>query len=148
VFAVDDGEDRIDVLAAAGSDAAITARIDQLLAAGPRMAAIVTVTGWTPDGTSAVQPAWVVTAVGTGGIPALGAVRRIREVDRWTRLASSELPWFALVTAAGLRAGLAGSPLHMKRAGSPLHMKRGGSAELHHRPDDQPDPPVDEHARL
>lgn len=139
VFAVDDRDEGISVLSHAGSDAAATAGIDQMLGSKHRMAALVCVTGWTPDGTSPVRPAWVIVAVGTGGLPALGAVRRIREDTRWTRLPPNELPWFALSTASGLRAALDGEP---------LRLKSGSSAELHRRPDEVPDPPLDQDGRL
>lgn len=52
VFAVDDRDEGISVLSHAGSDAAATAGIDQMLGSKHRMAALVCVTGWTPDGTS------------------------------------------------------------------------------------------------
>jgi hypothetical protein len=116
------------------------AQLDQLLARRRRMVAMVTVTGWSPDPTTAIAPAWVLVAVGRGSTPARVAVRRI-DLDRdWTDLPPHELPWFALSTASGLRAAI--------DHGQPLRIKQDPTEALYHRPDEHPDPPTDDRGEL
>lgn len=72
---------------------------------GPRsVAGLATRVMWTPDGTIST-PAWALVVVARR-LPALMLVRRQREDDRWWVITSEDLPWFAALTARGLRAAL------------------------------------------
>ena len=136
---VDDGGDALLLPGGPNHREATTAELDQLLATPRRMAAMVSLIGWSP-GESPTRPAWFVVAVGRGGLPAVVCVRRIEEDDTWTALSINECPWFALATASGLRASL--------EHGVPLRLKLARSAELYQRPDEQPEPPLDERGEL
>jgi hypothetical protein len=116
------------------------APLDQLLARRPRMGATVTTVGWSPDTAGPTAPAWMLVAVGIGGAPSVAAVRRFVEDQHWWQLDTAELPWFALSTAAGLRAAL--------DDGVPLRLKEARRSELFHRPSETPRPPVDERGEL
>lgn len=120
--------------------AATTAHIDQLFATRRRMAATASLVGWAPDPDTPTTPAWLLIAVGIGGLPAVAAVRRIEEDDRWWQLASRELPWVALSTAAGLRAVL--------EQAAPLRLKSASGAALFEPPSVNPSPPLDERGEL
>ena len=140
LVAVDDGSDVLMCVTEDGAAPSALAQIDQLLATPRRVMATVSVTAWSPtaDGTSSV--AWILIAVGRGGLPAFAAVRRIEEDTRWARLPPTQLPWFALSTASSMRAAL--------EHGAPLKFKRATSEALHRRPDECPDPPLDERGEL
>lgn len=103
-------------------------------------AAMSTRTNWSPDpGPS--SPAWTFTAVGRDGGPAIIAVRRDVEDDRWWRILPSEAPWFALATAASLRGALRGEPLVPKKV--PPDDRR-----LLDAPGIGPPPPTDRNGRI
>lgn len=120
--------------------AATTARIDQLLAPRRRMAATVSTIGWAPDLTTPTTVAWILIAVGVGGVPAVAAVRRIEEDDQWRQLSVKGLPWLALSTAGGLRAAL--------EHGAPLRLKFAVDRRLFQTPDERPTPPLDDSGEL
>lgn len=116
------------------------AQIDQLLATRRRMLAMVSPILFTPDGSAPSREAWVLVAVGLGGGPPVVAVRRIVEDDQWMQAPPDALPWFALSTAASLRAAL--------ENGTPLRLKQAAAPELYRRPDEVPEPPLDERGEL
>ncbi|GGI07878.1 hypothetical protein [Egicoccus halophilus] len=137
-IAVDDRGDALLLPCSPQTRAAMTAKLDQLLATPRRMAAMVSLMGWSPDASPTVA-AWVVVAVGRGSLPALVCVRRLEQDDRWTLLNISDMPWLILSSAAGLRAALSGQPLRLKVA---------RTKALFQRPDQVPNPPVDERGAL
>ena len=93
---------------------------------------------WSPTPYGASSPAWLALAVGRDQ-PVWAAVRR--DQDRgWTLLAPPELPWIALSTAASLRA--------VMDRNQPLQLKTTTDWRLLARPEEQPDPPRDEHGDL
>ena len=128
------------MVASPAVDPATTAHIDRLFAPRRRLAAIVSATGWAPHVDAPVSLAWVVVAVGIGGVPACVAVRRVLEDEQWTLIEPHEIPWFAASSAGALRAQL--------ETGKPLRWKETRSPELHQRPDELPTPPVDEKGEL
>ncbi len=119
---------------------ATTARIDQLFAPRRRMAATVSIVGWSPDPETPTTPAWLLVATGIGGVPAVAAVRRFAEDGQWWQLSGSELPWLALSTTAALRAAL--------EHDSPLRLKSAVDRGLFERPDQNQTPPLDERGEL
>lgn len=139
VVAVDDGTDALLLPGGPREREATMAELDQLLATQRRMAALVSLLGWSPD-QSPTRPAWLVVAVGRGGVPAVVCVRRIEEDDRWTLISINHAPWAVLSSAAGLRAAL--------EERRPLRLKVARSAELLRRPDEVPEPPLDDRGDL
>lgn len=139
VVAVDDGADALLLPAGPTTRDAVIAELDQLLASRRRMAAMVSLLGWSPDATP-TRPSWVVVAVGRGGLPAVLCVRRLREDDRWTLVDIRSAPWAVLSSASGLRAAI--------EEGRPLRLKVARSREVLQRPDEQPEPPLDERGDL
>ena len=136
--AADDG-DAIQLLAVDDADRPeSTADLDQLITSDRRVVAMAMPTGWSPTAHGPSSPAWLLLVV-AAELPVFAAVRRILD-DRWTQLAPDDLPWFALSTAAGLRAALVD--------GRPLRLKKDPAPQLYDRPDDVPRPPLDEHGEL
>lgn len=140
ILAVDDGDDAQILSSRAPSHPATLSQVDQLLATRRRMIALVGTTGWSPADEVPVTPAWVLIAVGRGGGPAFVVVRRVAEDEQWTIIPVAQLPWFALSTAAGLRAAI--------EYGTPLRLKQATATQLFRRPDECPDPPFDERGEL
>lgn len=138
VAAADDG-DAVEVLVIEHPDTPqATSALDQLLTSERRAAALVMPTAWSPTAHGASSPAWLLVAA-AADLPAFAVVRRVGD-KQWTRLEPDWLPWFALSTAAGLRAALVdGKPVRVKHDAGPEHFQR---------PDQQPDPPVDGHGQL
>lgn len=134
VLAVKSGAGPRLLIATDSSSASTTARVDQLLKGG-RIAALASITGWSPSPVGRTVPSWSLVAVGVGGVPAELWVRRIREDAAWWELDFREAPWFALATASGLRAAL--------DLGRPLRLKQAKDARLLQRPGDCAHPPVD-----
>ena len=130
LVAVDDGASILVFQATDGMDPATTAQLDQLFASRRRLAAFVTHTGWSPAEDVETSLAWLIVAVGIGGLPAVGAVRRVAEDTAWTRVGPGDLPLFGLSTAAGLRA-----TLEVRR---PLRIETDASPELYRRPAECP----------
>jgi len=124
------------------NDAPVTAsqHVDQLFAPRRRLAAAASIVDWSPDPDVPTTPAWLLVAVGIGGLPAVAAVRRIEEDERWWQLAPSELPWLALSTASALRAALEQS--------APLCINSASHRGLFERPAADPLPPLDERDEL
>ena len=138
VAAADDG-DSILLLAIDDADSpGTTADLDQLISSDRRVVAMAMSTGWSSTAHGPSSPAWLLLVV-AAELPVFAAVRRTID-DRWTQLAPDELPWFALSTAAGLRAALVD--------GRPLRLKKGPAPQLYDRPDDVPRPPLDERGEL
>ena len=98
---------------------------------------MVSPTWFAPNSTSL---AWVLLAVGRGGGPPLVAVRRVVEDAQWMQALPDAVPWFALSTAAALRAAL--------EDGTPLRLKQAHDPELYRRPDEAPNPPVNDRGQL
>jgi hypothetical protein len=140
ILAVDDGEHVQMVSGRAPSHPSTLSQVDQLLATRRRMIALVGTTGWSPADEVPVTAAWVLIVVGRGGGPALVVVRRVAEDEQWTHVPVDRLPWFALSTAGGMRAAI--------EHGTPLRLKQATATELYRRPDECPDPPVDERGEL
>lgn len=115
-----------------------TADLDQLISSDRRVVAMALPTGWSPTAHGSSSPAWLLLVV-AAELPVFAAVRRTRD-DRWTQLAPDDLPWFALSTAAGLRAALVD--------GRPLRLKADPAPQLYERPGDVPRPPLDERGEL
>lgn len=141
LLAVDGGRTGPVVLAPGGDDTntAVQAATDQLFASARRMAAMASVTGWSPSPEEPVVASWVVIAVASG-LPALAVVRRAVEDHDWSAIHPSELPYFAASTAASLRAAI--------ETGKRLTLKQTADPRLYRRPDEEPDPPLDDQGRL
>ncbi|MFA9430012.1 hypothetical protein [Egicoccus sp. AB-alg2] len=137
--AVADGADALLLPGGPATRDAVMAELDQLLAAPRRMAAMVSLLGWSPDATP-TRPSWALVAVGRGGLPAVLCVRRLHEDDHWTLVDIRDAPWAVLSSASGLRAAI--------EEGRPLRLKVARSPELLQRPDEQPEPPLDERGEL
>ncbi|MCC5947764.1 MAG: hypothetical protein JJT89_04840 [Nitriliruptoraceae bacterium] len=120
--------------------ASASAQIDQLLTSRRRMGAIVSGVGWSPDPGTPTSSAWLLIAVGVGGVAAVAAVRRLEEDEGWWELRPSELPWLALSSAGALRGAL--------EQGRPLRLKSARDRGLFERPDENPSPPLDERGEL
>lgn len=141
LVAVDDGDASILVFQATdGMDPATTAQLDGLFATRRRLAAVVTHTGWAPTDDVDTSLAWLIVAVGVGGLPACAAVRRVAEDTAWFRVPPAGLPWFAAATAGALRATL--------EDGRPFRVKTDPAPQLYRRPDECPRPPLDERGEL
>lgn len=139
VVAVDDGPDALLLPAGPTTRDAVIAELDQLLASRRRMAAMVSLLGWSPDATPTCT-SWAVVAVGRGGLPAVLCLRRLNEDDHWTLVDIRTAPWAVLSSASGLRAAI--------EEGRPLRLKVARSPELLQRPDEQPAPALDERGEL
>jgi hypothetical protein len=143
LLAADDGADAVLLFHAddEADPAAVQAQADQLFASPRRMAAMVTTIGWAPTEADPIALSWLIVAVGVGGqLPAFAACRRVAGDRGWTVIPHTHLPWLALSTAASLRAAL--------ESGEPLKLKSTADHRLARRPDEEPDPPVDEQGRL
>lgn len=142
ILAVDDRDSALMLTSADPSHPATLSKIDQLVAPRRRMMAQVGVTGWSPADDVPVTAAWALVAVGRGGVPGCLLVRRVVEDQRWTRIPPERWPWFALSSAAALRACVEGA------GGRPLRFKVATAAELYRTPEECPDPPVDDRGEL
>ena len=140
ILAVDDRDSVLMLTTGDPSHPATLSQIDQLLASRRRMISMVGVTGWAPADDVPVTAAWVLVAVGRGGVPGCLLVRRVVEDEAWTRVPHTQHPWFALSTMSSLRANL--------EQGTPLRLKTAASSELYRTPHEQPDPPVDDRGDL
>ena len=140
MLAVDDGARLLSVAGMAGTAGVVVqSAADQLFAVPRRMAAMATMTGWSPSPTEPIVASWLVVAVASG-LPVLAGARRVVEDRLWTALNPDELPWYALSSAASLRAAL--------ETGEPLAIKSGADGRLFRRPDEEPEPPLDDRGRL
>ena len=140
MLAVDDGARVMSVAGTARTAGVVVqSAADQLFAAPRRMAATATMTGWSPSPVEPIVASWLVVAV-AAGLPVSAGARRIVEDRLWTPLNPDELPWFALSSAASLRAAL--------ESGEPLAFKSGPDGRLYRRPDEEPKPPLDDRGRL
>lgn len=140
VFATKDGDSILLLAADPADEPAALAQIDQLLATRRRLVATASLAAWSPTPHGPSSPAWLLVAVGAGGLPAFAAVRRISEDRRWTALGTQDLPWFALSTASALRGAV--------ESGAALRLKQASSEELYRRPDEEPHPPLDDRGQL
>ncbi len=105
---------------------------------GRDAAALVTRVEWSPSDDEPTTPAWMLVAV-TFDREAVFAVKRDLE-QRWWRIDPPDTPWFALSTAASLRAAITN--------GTPMVAKAGFDRSLFQRPADNPRPTLDKDGRL
>ncbi len=105
---------------------------------GRDAAALATRIEWSPSDDEPTTAAWILVAV-TFGQEAFFAVKRDLE-QRWWRIDPPDAPWFALSTAAGLRAAITN--------GTPMVAKAGFNRSLFQRPKDNPRPTLDKDGRL
>lgn len=111
--------------------------IEKVIGSTPLRLALASRVNWSPLSRGPLSLAWALVVVEPFR-PAWLLVRRV--CDRiWTRIPLNAAPWFALSTAAGLRAALGGKPLEIRSA---------TSARLFASPRDVPNPPVDDKGLL
>jgi hypothetical protein len=138
VFMVNDTDDSLLCMAveeSAGLNAAVTAQMDQMMAKRPYFAAMATKVGWSPSNDEPTTGAWLVVGVDPERTAEF-CVKRIVEDEKWWRLSSDDVPWFAISTAGSLRdAMLHGTPLRPKNATD--------KPDLWKRPDELRHPAVD-----
>lgn len=114
-------------------------RVDGLLARHRGMAAFGTRV-FAARGAAEPADTWMLTAV-SRGLPARILIRRIGLDNRWSLLEPGECPWFAISTAAAMRAALTDGAM-------PISWRTAETASLYATPDDGIVPPADDLGRI